>query len=245
MKAFTPCSALRDRVASITLVENDGGELTVLPSTGAVLGFQLRGRVRAGEGLLSTAGVTGIQSRARRYGYVGSTASILVRFTPQGASCLGVPASELASRSIPLAALLAEARAREVQERLLDVGTDRDRVAVVESLLLELPFARDRLVDRALAMLGVARDEDARVASVARSLDVSERQLERRFLARVGITPKRFASLRRFEHALALARTAPSLAAAALDAGYYDQAHFIRDARRFAGATPRELLRRA
>jgi AraC-like DNA-binding protein len=172
---------------------------------------------------------------------VGSTASILVRFTPQGATCLGVPASELTSRSVPLDALLPSARAREVQERLLGAATDVERVAVVERLLLELPFVQDRLIERALAMLSEARDPDARVASVARALSLSERQLERRFLARVGITPNRFASLRRFERAVSLARDAPSLAAAALDAGYYDQAHFIRDARRFAGATPGQL----
>jgi transcriptional regulator GlxA family with amidase domain len=199
--------------------------------------------VRTGDGLLSVAGVTGIQQTARRYAYVGDTATILVRFTPQGAGCLGVPASELASRSVALDELLPPARAREAHERFLDAPGMVERVAVVEQLLRGLPFAPDPLVARALALIGPTAGEDASIAAVARSLGLSERQLERRFLLRVGITPKRFATLRRFERAVALAKTAPSLTSAALAAGYYDQSHFIRDFRRFTGTTPSDLLR--
>jgi methylphosphotriester-DNA--protein-cysteine methyltransferase len=60
----------------------------------------------------------------------------------------------------------------------------------------------------------------------------------------VGVTPKRYASLARFERALQLARGAASLTHAALDAGYYDQSHFIRDFTRFAGGPPGQFLRR-
>lgn len=242
MPSFSPTAALRDRVLAIDTLEQDGGESLVLPSTSAVLGLQVHGRVRAGEGLLSTAGVTGIQAEARRYGYVGPTASLLVRFTPQGASCLGVPASELADRSVALAELVPPSRAREVSERLCEAHDAAARVQVVEGLLLELAWAPDRLIARALTLLGAGPHERSHVADVARSLGISERQLERRFLARVGVTPKRFAGLRRFEHAVTLARASSSLTEAALAAGYYDQSHFIREFRRYAGVTPGEWL---
>jgi methylphosphotriester-DNA--protein-cysteine methyltransferase len=111
-------------------------------------------------------------------------------------------------------------------------------------LLAALPYEDDPLVTRAATLLAGAHDE-ASVSSVAGVLGVSERQLERRFLARIGVTPKRFATLRRFERAVARATIAPSLTAAALDAGYYDQSHFIRDFRRFAGSSPREHFARS
>lgn len=230
--------ALHDRVASIAVIAQRGAH-TVLPAAGAVLGLQHRGRVRAGAELLSTAGVTGIQPVAREYDYVGETASILVRFTPQGAACLGVPASELAGRSVALDDLLPGVQVRALRERLLEARTDAARVDLVEELLLALPYARDALVDRAVELLS----RSIHVASVARALSISERQLERRFLQRVGLTPKRFATLRRFERAVAIAQRAPSLASAAIDAGYCDQSHFIRDFRRYAGTTPRDFLR--
>jgi AraC-like DNA-binding protein len=236
-----PRADLRDRVVSIVVLDNDGGEATVLPSSGAVLGFQFSGRVRKGDALLSVAGVTGIQQSARRYGYVGATRSVLVRFTPQGATCLGMPASELADESVSLDLLLPGAR--ELLERFHDARTTAEGVAIVEDFLGRRPFAQDPLVERALRFLEAAPAESASIARIARSLSMSERQLERRFLDRVGTTPRRWASLRRFERAAALVGSGAPLGRVALDAGYYDQSHFIRDFRRFAGVTPGELRR--
>jgi AraC-like DNA-binding protein len=243
MTTFRPHPALRDRVSAIDIVETDGGDATVLPSTSAVLGIQFRGRVRSGASLLSPAGITGIQPSAQTYSYAGGTGSILVRFTPQGAACLGVPASELASRSVPLDAILAGAGVSEMLERLGEASSAAVRVAVVERWLGELPYAEDPVVGRGLALLVTATD-DPTIAAVARELGMSERQLERRFLAQVGVTPKRFATLHRFERAIALAATAPSLTTAAVEAGYYDQSHFIRDCQRFAGAAPGKFIGR-
>ncbi len=245
MTTFSPRAALRDRVSAIDVVDSAGGALTVLPRASAVLGFQVRCRVRAGDALLSTAGVTGIQSTARTYSYEAPTTSILVRFTPQGAACLGAPASSLAGRSVALDDLLPAAWVREAQGRLAEAREAEGRVAIIEELLLGLPVARDPLITRAIDLLGAGSGEEPAIAAVARALGLSERQLERRFLQRVGVTPKRFATLRRFERASALAVTAPSLTDAALAAGYYDQSHFIRDFRRFAGEAPGVLLRRA
>lgn len=233
---------LRDRVAAIDVIEHGAAEQTVLPSTAAVLGLQLRGRVRAGDELLSIAGVTGIQQVARRYAYVGDAASVLVRFTPQGAACLGVPAAELAGRSVALDDLLPPARARELSARIGEAAGTREAVAIVQELLLGLPFVQDRKLARAIERLDAGVGEDAGIAAVAREVGWSERQLERRFLARVGVTPKRFAMLRRFERAVALLPTAPSLTSVALEAGYYDQSHFIREARRLTGTAPGGLL---
>lgn len=250
MTSLVVPAALRGRVASIDVADSHDQEVTVLPSTGAVLGVQLRGRVRAEGGLLSTAGITGIQSSARRYAYLGDTTTVLVRFTPAGVACLGVPASELASRSVALDDILHPARVRRLCERLQEAPGVAASVAILQDLLLELPFEEDPLVARGLAIIessaasGGGMEPVAMVRDMARALAIGERQLERRFLQRVGLTPKRFASLRRFERAVALAGASPSLTQAAFDAGYYDQSHFIRDFRRYAGGAPGEVLRR-
>ena len=229
---------------SIDVVETDGGATVVLPSTHVVLGFQFRGRVHAGDHTLALAGVTGIQPTAKTYSYEANTGSLLVRFTPEGATCLGVPVAELTGRSVALDALLPRMRVEQAHEQLSEAEDAATRIAVVERLLAELPYESDPLVTRAAKLLADARDE-ASVSAVAVALGVSERQLERRFLARVGVTPKRFATLRRFERAVARASTAPSLTAAALDAGYYDQSHFIRDFRRFVGSSPSKHFARS
>jgi len=65
----------------------------------------------------------------------------------------------------------------------------------------------------------------------------SERQFRRRFQEVAGIGPKVFSRIIRFQRALRAMERADPLPAA-LDCGYYDQAHFIHDFKSFAGETP-------
>ena len=238
---------LRGRVLSIDVVDDTaaGPRAPVLPSPAVVLGVQWRGRMRGPEGLLATAGVTGIQERARAYEALGPTTSILVRFTATGAACLGVPLGELAGRSVALDEIFDAPRVRELVERVAEAPSPVAARAVVVGLLGELDAEHDRLVERALRMLTSSGVEpETRVAIVARSLAISERQLERRFLRLVGVTPKRWQELHRFHTAMGMLRTsnARALLDVAMNTGYYDQSHFNRDVRKRTGMTPTRLL---
>jgi AraC-like DNA-binding protein len=68
---------------------------------------------------------------------------------------------------------------------------------------------------------------------------MSERQFRRRCVEESGLAPKQLCRILRFRHAceLAAARRA-GWAAIAADAGYYDQAHLIRDFHEFSGGAP-------
>jgi len=78
------------------------------------------------------------------------------------------------------------------------------------------------------------------LAQFAQQAHCSERQLRRKFYDHIGVSPKMFCRIARFKQALkALRQSARKpLLDIALDAGYYDQAHFIHDFRRFYGNTP-------
>ena len=80
----------------------------------------------------------------------------------------------------------------------------------------------------------------ARVEELAARLAVSGRTLQRLFRERVGVTPKWM--LKRYRlHAAAERITEGEVgdwAALALDLGYFDQAHFIRDFKAVVGRTP-------
>jgi transcriptional regulator GlxA family with amidase domain len=86
------------------------------------------------------------------------------------------------------------------------------------------------------------------VAGVADQLGLSSRQLQRRFRDAVGISPKLFSRMQRFQRVFQAmeARTAESerldWVSTAMDCGYYDQAHLIRDFREFSGKAPMALL---
>jgi methylphosphotriester-DNA--protein-cysteine methyltransferase len=70
--------------------------------------------------------------------------------------------------------------------------------------------------------------------------------LERQFLKIIGLTPKSYSRIARFQNVMQALKYAafhpwPSLA---LDCGYYDQAHFIKEFKAFTGATPSEFVAR-
>lgn len=244
--SLTIPARLRERVVSIDIVEDNamGQRAPVLPTPAVVLGVQWRGRLHGPDGLLAHAGVTGIQERARTYQALGPTTSILVRFTPTGAACLGLPLIDLAGRSIALDDILGGKRVRRLVERVGEAPNAVSARDVVIDVIAELDDRPDRLVVRALQMLTTGGSDEARVAKVARSLAISERQLERRFLAMVGVTPKRWQQLERFHAAMTAMRAsnAETLIDTAMGAGYYDQAHFNRDVRRRTGMTPSALF---
>jgi AraC-like DNA-binding protein len=62
--------------------------------------------------------------------------------------------------------------------------------------------------------------------------------LEKRFRQAVGTSPKKFASIVRFKHVIQRYDSGRSLTELAYEAGFYDQAHFIKEFKIFTGDTP-------
>lgn len=77
------------------------------------------------------------------------------------------------------------------------------------------------------------------VSLAAAHFSISPRQFERRFASLFGLGPKTWLRLKRFEDSLTrLTSPDGSLAVAAAESGYADQAHMSRDYRRAASLTP-------
>lgn len=79
-----------------------------------------------------------------------------------------------------------------------------------------------------------------KVADWAKALGLSERSLERKCWNSLGLNPKAVLSLSRFRHFLDLMAQPKNghLLDCALEAGYYDQAHFIHAFKKYAGQSP-------
>src|SRR5204862_6925654 len=96
-----------------------------------------------------------------------------------------------------------------------------------------------RLVQTLVGALAMGRVQ--RIQDVVRDFGASERTVERRFRRAVGVAPKLFARVLRLQDALRLREQQVAWSELALDAGYYDQSHLIRDARQLFGASPQAL----
>lgn len=92
------------------------------------------------------------------------------------------------------------------------------------------------------------QNADVDIASVAAQLNSNYKSLARGFYEVIGLSPKHFAQIQRFEKALELLATKPDWTCTEIGyhLGYYDQAHFIREFKKFAFETPstyRERIR--
>jgi AraC-like DNA-binding protein len=98
---------------------------------------------------------------------------------------------------------------------------------------------------RVLAAVRVLGGRRATVVAAARHAALSSRQLRRLFDEHIGLPPKTLHSILRFQRLRAwLAASGPAagtLARAAADCGYFDQAHLCRDCARLGGLTPATL----
>jgi AraC-like DNA-binding protein len=184
--------------------------------------------------------VAGPDTAAAPSGLVRGLEIAAVRFRPGVApAVLGLPASELRDRRVPLAELWPEA-VRTQHE----VDDAPDRVAALEAVV------RRRLADApppdpvALAVASRLDRRSGGVGALAERAGLSERQLHRRCLTAFGYGAKTLDRVLRLQRFLALGRADPSagLAGLAVAAGYSDQAHLGRDCRALAAATPVELL---
>ncbi|GAC1412456.1 MAG: hypothetical protein NVSMB60_34120 [Mycobacterium sp.] len=81
------------------------------------------------------------------------------------------------------------------------------------------------------------------VADAAAQVGFSERQLHRRSLGAFGYGPKVLARVLRLQRALRSAKSGMPLTQVAVDAGYFDHAHFAHEVRALTGQTPSQLAR--
>ena len=167
-----------------------------------------------------------------------------VRFRP-GAVTAVLPVSMPAAtdRETELAAIVGRATAAALVRALLAARGEAAQFAAAEAWCVErLGAGRPRAMEAApLVELVIRTRGGQRVDEVARALGVTRRRLERLCARRLGIRPKLFARIVRLNAVLAGLDASERASAVdlALEAGYFDQAHLLRDFRGLAGRTPR------
>jgi AraC-like DNA-binding protein len=82
------------------------------------------------------------------------------------------------------------------------------------------------------------------ITSLAKKSGYSQKQFIQLFKKYVGITPKQFHRIVRFNEILSALENNEELSwtIIAMDCGYYDQSHFIKDFQSFSGLNPRQYL---
>ena len=244
---YLPSPALQPYIKHFVVSEQDHGEAyRVLPGTSLVMGFQYRGSLqkKTGTGMqaLSRSGITGMNDTYSIFCNSPGIGTVLVFFTETGAShFFSTPLNELFTQSLALDHFIPPSLLSILEERLEEAQTDAGRIALVEQLLLSrLHHRADPLVNEAVRLI-TAHNGALRIAQLGSLLHTSESPLEKRFRSLVGATPKKFSSIVRINSVLN-GNGEQSFTERGYAAGYFDQAHFIKDFKKFTGETPERFF---
>ncbi len=181
-------------------------------------------------------------TRAWEFSYPTPTRSVGVHFRPWGlAPFLPMPAAELCDRPATVEQIWGQPAIAALRHRLTLADAPYEMLMVLEEELVR----RLRVIDgldlvRQMSSAVAATGGTVPIGDIGVAARASSTYVAKRFKAVVGVTPKRLARSYRFSSTvLALDVTAPiDWGDVAAGAGYFDQAHFVREFREFTGLTP-------
>jgi AraC-like DNA-binding protein len=168
--------------------------------------------------------------------------TVIVNFQPGVLYRLtGMPQNELTNRYVD-AELLLTKDVNFVNEKLNECDSYQEMLSVVESFLIKLIRQTKREAHRvdAAAQYFLQRGEQISMDWLARETCLSSKQFERKFRERTGVTASTLGRINRFTRTVRLKNAQPNLdwLSIAVQSGYYDYQHLVRDYKEFTGLTP-------
>jgi AraC-like DNA-binding protein len=131
-----------------------------------------------------------------------------------------------------------------LHSKLRETSQLTTKIELIEAFLLRRLSIKEKKADN-ISLIGqvineMQKDtEPSNIETIASRYKISTRYLGKLFLQYTGVTPKFYNKINRFQRGLQLvAENQSSLTSIAYECGYFDQSHFIRDFKLFAGITP-------
>lgn len=247
---YFPTERLKPYIKYFVVSENElENEYKVFPSSGLVIGFQYKGQLATikenTENKLNSAGITGITDSYKVFKNSADIGTVLVYFTEIGFTHFtSHPANELFNLSLSLDDIFEKGKVNEVEEKLATVSTDKQRIKIVEQFFVSQlkDIQTDMLVVEAVKLIYQSKGT-IRIKELNEKLFISQSPFEKRFRKVVGTTAKKFASIVRFNSVLENINETKSLTEICYENNFFDQAHFIKDFKQFAGDTPENFKR--
>ncbi len=170
-----------------------------------------------------------------------------IKFRPGGFyPFVQVPITRFTCTSVELEEVFGS-DARRVEKKILEQKDEIEMKEIVERFLRERLPRRDENVQEVNRVVDyiVEHREVTRVENVVEALGLNKRRVQRLFSQYVGVSPKWVIGRYRIHEAAERVAVGPGTdwTRLALDLGYFDQAHFIKDFKAMVGQTPGEYAR--
>lgn len=155
------------------------------------------------------------------------------------------PISEFTNHSIDLHDVMGN-ESDDFYDNLMHTSTLNDKVNALDTFLIQKLKKNEKMQRKTtiirqicddLSVMGEAFD----IKELSGRYGFSERYIQKLFIDIVGLAPRSLFAVQRFNKSLErVLTTRRDLTSIAYECGYYDQAHFIREFKRFTGITPSE-----
>lgn len=248
---YKPPESLRRYVREILWVSSQHPRVQILlPETTLTIVLRQSGSATWNNQTLPAAVISGLQSRSRTVEHAAGSSILVVRFTEIGGpAILHDWVDPFYNQTLPLDAVLPRKAIEDVQNNLTDTRDMRQRVAAVEGFLVGRIYAQNGTLRKAVSpqieaaarMIRIAHGRHS-ITTIAGRTAMSLSALERQFRAVVGASPKKLSRLARLQHVCRLRDAGMSLTQIAIEAGYTDQPHMVRDFQLFTGMSPEQYF---
>lgn len=208
----------------------------VLPGIVPVLALRIKGSISSENESLPEYMISGLRNTPRLIQYHAGTANLLILFKEGGINAFfNIPANEFFNESISLEDLVNVA---PLEDQLGEATDYNQCIAIAEKFLFTQlkNTAADPLILAATQAIKHHHGQLS-ITQLASSLYISQDAFEKRFRKVIGATPKQFATLVRMQ-SIVKQPSPKDLTNLALEAGYFDQAHFNKAFKQFTGLTP-------
>ena len=246
--ASLPPSAL-STVVRLIHVENDSAGPVIVPATpwATITFFHSGGMTIAKDGIISEPFICGPLTKPFPISWLPSTTFVSAHIEPRFLSVLfGIDAATVCDHPVTL---------RDAVPGL-KVAALQDCVGIVSHTSVWIAAMCDWLKDRLIARIGVQAPLylppgliQRPTKSIADFFGLSTRQLERHYKAAYGLNMRESRKLERYFDTVCCLLRGPmhhgALTRIAVECGYHDQSHMVRDFQTFSGMAPRELLEAA
>lgn len=176
---------------------------------------------------------------------MGRVHMIVVTFRPSGAKAFfRMPMNELYDQSVSLSDF-AEKDLSELEDKIYNAKDNDTAIRLIESYLISRLRDTDQYHSARIreVVKTIDHNRQANITALADIACLSYKQFGRVFTEYVGTTPKEFSRIIRFQRALHILHHQPDTTPVdlAVECGYYDQPHLIREFKAFSGYTPNEF----
>ncbi|HEY5822925.1 MAG TPA: AraC family transcriptional regulator [Cyclobacteriaceae bacterium] len=190
--------------------------------------------------------VLGHLTSPTRLTIAGGTSVLIARIYPFASSLFFPnPISHFTNHSIDLHDVVGN-ESDVFYKMLTEAPSVREKVNVLDTFLVQKLMKNEKMQRKAHIIKQVCNDlvaegEAFDIKVLSRRYGFSERYIQKLFIDVVGLTPRSLFSVQRFNKSLnRVLSTKVDLTSIAYDCGYYDQAHFIREFKKYTGLTPSE-----